>query len=131
MEWLRSNLSARVWFATLIVWLTTGNAAFVHEYSVAHVWCAEHGEVVELSARASTASSEDGPTLSAGAQDNDHHDHGCALPGVPATTDDLPVLCAPPAPQAIAWPLVAVVLSLAPRPPPLAYAPKTSPPALV
>lgn len=131
MEWIRANVSARVWFATLFVWLATGNAALVHEYTVTHVWCAEHGEVVEQESRGVTASSSKETTASAGSKDGDHHDHGCGLPGGPPHTDDLPIVLNPPTVTFAPWPTVAAVTCRAPRPPPLAYAPKTSPPATV
>lgn len=132
MEWIRANASVRVWFTTLIVWLTTESTALLHEYTVTHVWCAEHGGLVEQqSSGVSVSSSKDETTIQAGPNDRDHHEHGCGLPGGPPTTDDLPRILNVPEVSASAWPAVAIVTCRAPRPPPLAYAPKTSPPALV
>lgn len=139
MDWFRLRAAGWVWVSALLAWVISGTAALEHQYAVAHVWCAEHGELMELdrdrtSASASegvTASASDGVTVSELRVSAEHHDHGCCLPGTATPTDELPVLLNPPVVSLPAWPAMAVTTTLAPRGPPLVYAPKTSPPATV
>ncbi len=114
----------------LMVWLLGSLAQQIHLAAVVHVVCADHGEVVEIDRGHAHAAVDDraaGPRLEAPV-DGPAHEHGCDL-------DDALrfALAAPDASHALPAPraLVQRRLSLpvgAPRGPPLAFAPKTSPP---
>lgn len=129
MNLFRHRHALRLWLVTLIAWVSAGSAAFVHEYTVAHVVCADHGEVVELAAsHGDAAAHADHPSLRDAPLGSDHHDHGCALPAMPAPPELLPTFTMPAVHFVATWPTQAVVSLRAPRPPPLRFAPKTSPP---
>lgn len=129
MNLFRHRHAPRLWLLTLLAWVSTGSAALVHEYIVAHVICADHGEVVELApGHHDLTASADHPSLRDAPLGSDHHDHGCALPAMPAPPDVLPHFTMPAIHLIASWPTQAVVSLRAPRPPPLRYAPKTSPP---
>ena len=116
----------------LFAWVFGSFASGLHYILVEHVICADHGEVVELDRHGHTAmatpeSSDQTAISSTGS--HGHPDHGCS--------DDLADRIGVPA---IAWVAPYVHTSRrvadvqrgvdAPRGPPLAYAPKTSPPTL-
>lgn len=111
-----------VWCAVLLSWLGALGATQVHRYAVTHVVCEEHGEVVEIEAEAAEeAVAKPAP--------GERHDHGCDLLGVggPATVPETPRPFV--AAETLPPPRPVAALPAAPRGPPLAYAPKTSPPA--
>jgi len=100
----------------------------MHEALVQHAVCAEHGEVVELDGEVISAAPANGPQLRA-LDLVDEHEHGCGFdlvlvdevvisPAVDATA----AAAVLPEPGPMATPGT-------PRGPPLAYAPKTSPPS--
>ncbi len=91
----------------------------VHETLVQHVICAEHGEVVELA--------HDGPAEVAPDTDEEH-EHGCGFELVPLEQADLTHAVAAMVDFAPLRSSPVLARSLAPRGPPLAYAPKTGPP---
>lgn len=112
----------------LLLWVTGSWANQLHEYLVLHAVCADHGEVVELAAHGAEAAHAHDRQASIGeAHPDDEHDHGCAsllatwhgLPGAPPLT---PPLVVKPHRAVRVW------AHAAPRGPPLAWAPKTSPP---
>lgn len=123
---IRRSLPARVaLFLAVTAWMLGSVAAFVHVLQVRHARCAEHGQIIEL-AQLSDAPHLSGPAALPAAPD--HHDHGCALPGVGAVTasgQDLLVAGRAPLPAEDDPPPVHTRLA-----PPLLAAPKTSPPAL-
>lgn len=113
-----------------LLWLVGVSAQQVHHLAVRHVTCPEHGEILELSAHEDAASATDdaGPSWEAPAGALDH-DQACGVPSLaPASAAPAALAWAPPADA----PLVTTPRPRqnAPRGPPLAFAPKTSPPAL-
>lgn len=115
-----------------VLWMLGATAQQLHQLTVRHITCPEHGEVLELSAAQGDDSvgsaPQDLPSVSDATGDLDH-DLGCGVPALvhaasfthqPSWTapDDAPLLSHP---AAHAHPA---------RGPPLAYAPKTSPPRL-
>jgi hypothetical protein len=133
MRRLRTDL-ARLWLLLgLTSWLAAVGVQRVHELTVEHVRCVEHGEMHELEpidqvAHASAHTHEAGPDLRAEDPRVDH-DHGCALDGALLwALASIASATAPEPPPAL--PQRYVVTAGAPRGPPLAYAPKTSPPAI-
>lgn len=128
MERLRNRVGHALLVLGLVACVLGSFASTLHEIRVAHVVCAEHGELVELSQDGPVASVHpDEPSASA-AHPGDDHDHGCAT--LLASTHGLPPLHAPPpAPWAKPHPTPPRVWAHAsPRAPPLTWAPKTSPP---
>ena len=128
MRSLRHPLALWVLRAVLAAWLGVLGAAEYHRAAVVHETC-EHGLVVESQEGETVAEPRsDGPIAKATPAEPPH-DHGCLMPagdtsptaGIGAVT--APAWSATP-PRAVAAHVVA-----APRPPPLDYAPKTSPPA--
>lgn len=115
LRWLRRTrvLSAALTVAVVLAWMGGLSAKLAHEITARHAVCEDHGQLVE----------DDG--------DADEHRHGCELAGLPST-GAAPELPGPPEDRlaAPAHPVVACWLARAhaPRGPPLAYAPKTSPP---
>lgn len=95
----------------------------VHEASTVHVVCEDHGHVLELDDH-HEAPFEDG--LSAG--EHDEHEHGCAFAGA-GFGADVPAHTGVALPQVPPLVAVSTVSPDAPRGPPLAFAPKTSPPS--
>lgn len=97
----------------------------VHAVRVVHVVCAEHGEIIELSASARASGGTPGPGWT-GATVDHSHDHGCARTLITApwaaTRYHLPVGRSPVGladlPPATRVPAAATI----------AFAPKTSPP---
>ncbi len=110
----------------IAAWLLGSLLGIHHNTSVVHAVCAEHQEIVEL--RPDTGDHED----KSGKPDpgtQGIHDHGCELPSFAAeAVSDAPE-AAPELVDVPAASTLSVVLLQAPRPPPLSYAPKTSPPA--
>ncbi|MCK6524945.1 hypothetical protein L6R49_26375 [Myxococcota bacterium] len=131
---------AALLFMALLAWTMGLGARLVHRIEVTHVVCAAHGALMELNeaptsvaandeARPDDGQDEDGQGDDS--QDDDSHedhDHDCSLDGVSAAA----LASAPPA-LGFPWALAqahddrAARLPLA-RGPPLAFAPKTSPP---
>jgi hypothetical protein len=113
---------------TLAAWLGDAGAGLWHQHAVVHVRCVEHDQIEEI----------EGATVARAPSE------GLSLWGLDATAahracDDVAVPCdttparlrAPLAPIAHGTVVHRIVrLGTAPRAPPLAYAPKTSPPAL-
>lgn len=111
------------------VWLFSGVASGLHHLLVRHVVCADHGELVELDDEhaAAAAVPSEGPELRA--VDHHDHDHGCDELLVDRLA--LPTAHAKPAHfLVLSWRSAPMTGAEAPRGPPLAYAPKTSPPSL-
>jgi hypothetical protein len=107
-----------------MAWVAGSLAVSVHQIVVQHAVCAEHGEVFELADAADHQA--DGSTLRADLSDT--HEHDCdfdvlALDPIPTVSAAAPGHFALHRPK-----LAAPDLAQAPRGPPLAYAPKTSPP---
>jgi hypothetical protein len=129
MNLFRHRYALRLWLLTLLAWVSAGSAALVHEYTVSHVICADHGEVVELGPGHQDVIAQAGhPTARDAPLGADQHDHGCALPAMPTPPDVLPNFTMPAVHFVAFWPTQSVVSLRAARPPPLRYAPKTSPP---
>lgn len=108
-----------------VLWATLGFVTRLHAVAVPHVTCPEHGEVVELHAGDDSVAQDAVPTLR-DAPASHAHDDGCALPpalaalaiGARASFE-----ATVPAPATLT-----VIATRGARPPPLRYAPKTSPP---
>lgn len=130
--WLVRPLPLRLLVAfAAILWAWSSTSALVHPFLVRHATC-EHGDVVEVHAdgEADHASAAPSPDDQIGAATmDDDHDHGCSVPsGASSHRKAHPQL---PSPWAIAQLHPATWWAGAPaRGPPLAFAPKTSPPAL-
>jgi hypothetical protein len=111
----------------LCAWVLGSFASALHELVVQHVVCAEHGELVEAGQGGDALVAHGGgPELRAPAPEP-AHDHGCVyeLVGFGGVPDRGPAL----AMTALSWPEPALLAGAAgPRGPPLAVAPKTSPP---
>lgn len=124
---MRSLLPRRLTRAVLalaaVLWGWSFSAQQLHQATVVHVVCPEHGVVTEL-----TGGGDPHPVETIGALPEGEHHDGCALPavapGAPALPPPPPVLVAE---APVALPIPQPVLSDTRRPP-LAYAPKTSPP---
>ena len=123
---LRERWSIAVLLVTLVAWVGGLTAQVAHEASVAHVVCAEHGEVTELHDEAHEAA----PAFTDGGEAD--HDHDCDLAGLPGFGPGAIALGAVVAPPiAVERPAPEPWTAGAPaRGPPLSYAPKTSPPHL-
>jgi len=108
----------------LLAWLGGSVAQMAHHVLVAHVVCAEHGEVVEADAH-STRAHVAAPELRSA--DADTPEHGCDFE-LATFTATVPTFTG----VAVAADRVAdsrpLTRARAPRVRPLAYAPKTSPP---
>ncbi|MEQ1502918.1 MAG: hypothetical protein ABMB14_11845 [Myxococcota bacterium] len=130
MSWILRRRSTRVlailWLA---VWVVSTGASELHEIVVRHTICPEHGELIELpnpGPRASAGSDADhGPVAVAGT--GSHRDDGCLglppIPDRPAGAHRVPLVT-----RACLVTSDPTADPAAPRGPPLAYAPKTSPP---
>ncbi len=129
LRWCRRlarSARGRALFAVVaVLWATLGFVARLHAVAVPHVTCPEHGEVVELHAGDASVEQDAVPTLR-DAPSSHAHDDGCALPpalaalaGAERTSAEVAV--PPPA-------TLTVIATRGARPPPLRYAPKTSPP---
>ena len=113
-----------------LAWVWSVCAGQLHELRAIHAVCAEHGHLVDVSASPLDADAREdapGPTAWAAAPIDDH---GCRIEKlVPIEPSPVVLLRAV---QRLAFPRVdPLAARQAPRGPPLAYAPKTSPPALV
>jgi len=127
-------MAARTPFTHLVLllgmcaWLGGLMSASMHEALVQHTVCAEHGEVVELDGEVVSVAGQDGPQLRAldGAET---HEHGCSFDLL--LVDDVVISPSVEATPPEAPPLTTTAMTSpgAPRGPPLAYAPKTSPPS--
>ncbi|MFT5681876.1 MAG: hypothetical protein ACI8RZ_002794 [Myxococcota bacterium] len=113
-----------VLLAGLLAWVLGQWATLKHQIEVIHVRCAEHGEVIEVVADADAAVHSDVAQISA--PDDEDHEHGCdVLPLSEAKSQAVKLTSLLASPVHIA-PMAGT--PAAPRGPPLAYAPKTSPP---
>ena len=113
-----------VLLAGLLAWVFGQWAALKHQVEVLHIRCAEHGEVIEVGTDADAAVHSDVAQISA--PDDEEHEHGCkVLPLNEAKSQAIKLTALLSSPVYIA-PLKGT--PAAPRGPPLAYAPKTSPP---
>lgn len=127
-------MSARLLRAALLLvvsalWLGSTIALQVHERLVQHIMCAEHGHTIELGYHHDTDHPADGQRRWRGAPQGDGHHHACEHEGVATPTVPFAAHLQTPLPPVL-WPSTAPpTLRVAPRGPPLAYAPKTSPPA--
>lgn len=123
---------AALLFMALLAWTMGLGARLVHRVEVTHVVCAAHGALMELGEAAAEGTTEVASQGDPGGDqdDDDHgeHDHDCSLDGVSAVA----LASAPPA-LGFPWAFArahddrAARLPMA-RGPPLAFAPKTSPP---
>lgn len=113
-----------------MMWLWSTSASEVHHILVKHVVCAEHGELSEVRGHGDTVQSDQADHPSIAADAPAHPDHGCA--GLVATPDRAPpVLGTPRVTRAALLVADPLTTPAAPRGPPLAYAPKTSPPLAI
>lgn len=129
MERLRSPAARLLLALGLLAWIGGTWADRLHAYLVVHVVCPDHGEIVELAPGGPTVAHRAHDGTSIGDADvHDEHDHGCA--SLLCQVEALPVL-ALRHPPPTARPLVSPSFgtTAAPRGPPLAWAPKTSPPS--
>jgi len=127
MDRLRAPAARLLLALGLLAWIGASWADQLHAYLVVHAVCPDHGEIVELAhGEALTASHADGPSVGDADVDDDH-EHGCAtlwcqVVGLPTLAARAPAPTAKPLTTSRSW------STAAPRGPPLAWAPKTSPP---
>jgi hypothetical protein len=113
-------------FAT-ILWAWSSTSALVHPFLVRHATC-EHGDVVEVHGDhdGASAAPDDGDQIGAADLDDDH-EHGCSVPTT--ASDHRKARLLVPSPWSLVQPNPVTWWADAPaRGPPLAFAPKTSPP---
>ena len=106
-------------------WIAGIFAGGLHELTVRHGVCAEHGDVVDVALRGS-----DEPLAPAALDRADasaNHDDGCAMPGLPAVLAGWMLPSSDPA-ESPSIPYDALASADARVAGPLRYAPKTSPP---
>lgn len=115
----------------LLTWILGLTAQQVHQLLVVHVTCPEHGEVVELSSDDEPAAhaEQSGPSWQLPDGDLDH-DQVCGVPtlslgGLASASVRSPL------PQVVEFDHGLRPRQHLARGPPLAFAPKTSPPALI
>ena len=108
-----------------LAWMVCDALSEYHQLVVQHVVCPEHGELLELAQDGAQHGSGQHQVLPASGLSD--HGHGCSLQGLPSPegASAAPNVVQHPA-RITQAPLLAQ--ALAPRGPPLAYAPKTSPP---
>jgi len=126
MSW-HSHLRRFTLLLGVVAWVSGWSASLVHQSLTLHVTCETHGDVVDVGHGAQVAS-DDGDHDQISALDAaDAHDHDCAFQalGVPRIPSLHGVAAHPVEVTRQDDPLPSV---RAPRGPPLAYAPKTSPP---
>lgn len=110
-----------------VVWVAGASGSQLHELLYTHVMCAEHG-VLEHAPDGINASSDEDQGPSIRSADRSSHGEACPFQCIPSSAAVLP---APAAALAYVIEFVEpalIVHTAAPRGPPLAYAPKTSPP---
>lgn len=124
-----TSFAARaVAFVAMVLWAGANTASGVHAYRVLHVVCSEHGELSDVQLTDGSDHGHAAKTATASAGAVAHPDH-CAFAQL--SIDRAPRAKAPGA--ALSEALVTsdpTVDPGIPRGPPLAYAPKTSPPAV-
>jgi len=119
---VHSRLRLAILLTTLWVWMGGLLTNTNHQTAVLHVTCLEHGQVVELNHAA-----QDDPADAPG-----DHDHDCALVGFVGHASLPPIFVfLAPIVEDFTIEETAFLPQLAARPPPLVYAPKTSPPVSV
>lgn len=114
----------------LCAWLFGTFAGGLHALLVRHVVCAEHGEMVEVDRHGDEVSAHealDGDVIRA-AVGHGEHDHDCADELTNRTGLSNPSWAGVVG-RRVKRPVAPLTGAEAPRGPPLAYAPKTSPPA--
>lgn len=125
MRRLPANVLRLVALLATLSWLGGSIAQLAHAALVQHVVCDEHGEVVEL---AEGAQHHDVDRVEIAVPDAEDHGHGCDFEHATFTAASLE-LPAAPVPALVPVPTTNdLVRAAPPRGPPLAYAPKTSPP---
>ncbi|MDP6931660.1 MAG: hypothetical protein QGG40_02030 [Myxococcota bacterium] len=126
----RSRTAKFSLLAGLFAWMIVSFVAMLHEVVVQHMVCAEHGEVLELDATATASKAgidRTGPELRTARPDLAQA-HGCVFELVVFEDTLNPVLARNVVELSHAGASIPVPLAT-PLGPPLAYAPKTSPPA--
>lgn len=127
MERLRTPAARFLLALGLLAWIGVTWADQLHAYLVVHAICPDHGEIVELAhGHGHVLSPHDGVSIGK-ADVSSEHDHGCAsllcqLDMALASKSQPPPTSVRPLISRPQWP------TAAPRGPPLAWAPKTSPP---
>lgn len=128
MSW-RSHLRRFALLLGAVAWVSGWSASLVHQSLTLHVTCETHGDVVDVGHGASFVSADDHHDVIGALDADDAHDHDCAFQALGLAR--IPHVAG----------VVAHVASFtrqddpaptirAPRGPPLAYAPKTSPPSV-
>lgn len=113
----------------LVAWAGGQVASSVHRLQVLHVQCVEHGHTIERSlADGGQAQARTADELKAPPDCGEHSGH-CALHALPQVAHPPVVASLPPPPPVDGRDTLPWVSTWA-RGPPLAYAPKTSPPSL-
>ena len=119
MTRFRTPFARLALLAGVCAWIVSLLGSQVHETLVQHVICAEHGEVMELAHDVSADVDQD---------PEEEHEHGCGFELVPLEQADLAHGSTATAEVAVLPSSAVLAHALAPRGPPLAYAPKTGPP---
>ncbi|MCB9762150.1 MAG: hypothetical protein H6739_20290 [Alphaproteobacteria bacterium] len=126
MHHLRARAARLALLLGVALWVFGLTARHVHRVQVMHVVCAVHGEILEMDAQASADDAHTGTDELRTAPD-DPHDHDCALQGVSAAGLAQLTLALPAPTNHQRVPRLGA-RAHGIRGPPLAYAPKTSPP---
>ena len=124
----RTTIAKYSLLAGMCSWLVVSFVAMLHDVVIQHVVCAEHGEVLELEAVQTSATTDAmaGPQARA-AGEVLAETHGCVFDLV--CLDDAVVATFAPTISEVNPPIHAELANSAtPRGPPLSYAPKTGPP---
>jgi hypothetical protein len=111
-----------------VVWVVGSSGTQLHAVLYTHVICAEHGVVEHAAdaAVATTSAHDEGPSVRSA--DESAHGEACPFDCVPSSAALIPI-SAPALAYVITFAETSLVpLAGAPCGPPLAYAPKTSPP---
>lgn len=123
MTWFRRRLPLMLIAA--MCWLVGAFSSQVHQITVRHEVCEEHGEIFELDG----SGKADRVTAFTDASAQADHDDGCSLPALPAPCGAATLPCVEPPPFE-PTPYHALAGSDARVVGPLRYAPKTSPPVV-
>ena len=124
---LRAQHLFRLYVCVLcVLWVGGTLNIQLHDALYTHVVCADHGVVEHGAEVHAGAGDSDGLSLTAG--DATDHGEACPMQGVPSFAPTVPSAVASAALLASLPTPTPLVDLAAPRSPPLAYAPKTSPP---
>jgi len=124
---LRAQRLFRLYVGLLcVLWIGGTLNIQLHDALYTHVVCADHGVVEHGTEVHAEAADHDGTSITE--EDASEHGEACPMQGVPSFAPTVPAAIASSAPMVSPTTPSPLVDPAAPRGPPLAYAPKTSPP---